>query len=151
VGAPDLKPEKTPEERRGNNIAGSFEAWARSLEAAGLTFDSTSRRWHLLAQSRSPDKALQIEHLELIYRRSQILIERITYKLDLQRWAKMAQNAAKETFGPRTRAELHNNFNQDNPTEPGSSWNSQDQTVARPQWGILTFSTTGISKTDFLH
>jgi hypothetical protein len=119
VGAPDLKPEKTPEERRSNNIAGSFEAWARSLEAAGLTFDSTSRRWHLLAQSRSPDKALQIEHLELIYRRSQILIERITYKLDLQRWAKMAQNAAKETFGPRTRAELHNNFNQG---QPDGAW-----------------------------
>ena len=119
MGAPDLKPEKIPEERRGNNIAGSFEAWARSLEAAGLTFDSTSRRWHLLSQSRSPDKALRIEHLELIYRRSQILIERITYKLDLQRWTKMAQNAAKETFGPRTRAELHNNFNQG---QPDGAW-----------------------------
>lgn len=115
MGAPELKPEKVPKERRTDHSGSSFEAWVRSLEAAGLTFDSVTRRWNLLHGTRNHGKAIQLEKLVLIYRRSQILSEQVTYKLDLHRWRKMTQNAAKEIFGPRTRTELHNDFNHGQP------------------------------------
>ena len=112
MGAPELTPEKEPEERRSKQRGDSFEAWARLLEAGGLTFDSTTRRWNLLSGTRGPNKAIRVDQLALIYRRSRILCEQVTYTLNVHRWGKLAQNAAKEIFGPRTRTELHNNFTQ---------------------------------------
>ena len=85
----------------------SFEAWAGSLEAAGLNFDPATRRWTLLKSDGSRDRAIRLEHVTLIFRRSKVQAEQLRISVDLRKWGRMAQNAAKETFGSRTRAEIH--------------------------------------------
>lgn len=88
-------------------IPDSFEAWARTLESAGLNFEPATRRWNFLKREEERDKALRLEEFVLIYRRSRIHPESVRISLDLRRWSRISQNAAKETWGPRTRAELH--------------------------------------------
>ncbi|NDE13907.1 hypothetical protein EBZ80_03150 [bacterium] len=85
----------------------SFEVWARYLEAAGLNFDPESRRWALLKPDDSRDRAIRLEQMTLIFRRSKVQAEHIRISIDLRKWGRTAQNAARETFGSRTRAEIH--------------------------------------------
>ncbi len=115
MGAPNLKSGRPPEDRQGHSPSDSFESWARSLEAAGLTFDASTKRWNILQGRRNQERVLRLNSLALIYRRSHILAEQVSYKINLQRWAKLTQNAAKEIFGPRTRAELHTDIKSGRP------------------------------------
>jgi len=85
----------------------SFEVWARYLEAAGLNFDPGSRRWALLKPDDSRDRAIRLDQMTLIFRRSKVQAEHIRISIDLRKWGRIAQNAARETFGSRTRVEIH--------------------------------------------
>ncbi|MEY4630260.1 MAG: hypothetical protein RIQ81_380, partial [Pseudomonadota bacterium] len=86
----------------------SFEAWARTLESAGLSFNPESRRWqYLQSATQTSEKPLTLGGLNVLFRRSRIEVEEVSYKLNLPRWGKCLQNAARETWGSRTRAELH--------------------------------------------
>ncbi len=86
----------------------SFEAWARTLEASGLSFSPEDKRWHLIhSASAQPQRPLQLQSMSVLFRRSRIEVEEIVFQLDTTRWARSAQNAAKECWGTKTRAELH--------------------------------------------
>ncbi len=117
MGAPDLKSLASSKEQpdRHRRSGDSFESWARALEASGLNFDPRTRRWHLLADPAQQEKPLQLEALTLFFRRSRVLPEHLRYKIDLKRWGKTAQNAARETFGSKTRAELHTCYRDGHP------------------------------------